>query len=123
MLSELDHIEMFAGDEVDYDEDSDECHPKDFKDQFQSDDAIFFVRDYMPIILTVGGQKWPSCVIEAAYPDRPKNYLELFRSIIVETWGEDVQESEDERPVGSVCGTKIERRVTTFWRPDREIDS
>jgi hypothetical protein len=119
-LPGLDYIDLFAGDEVDYDEDSDECHPRDFKDQFQSDGAIFFVRSYMPTILTVGSRKWPQCVIEPAYPDRPKNYAELVRSIVVEVWGGDFEESEDEKPVGSVYDTKIKRRVTTLWRPERE---
>ena len=115
-LSEQDSIDLFDGDEVEYDEDSDQCHPKDFKEQFESDDAIIFVRRYMPTILTVGSRKWPQCVIEPAYPDAPKNYEELVRSIVAEVWGKDFQESDNEKPVGSVDGTTINRSVTTLWR-------
>jgi hypothetical protein len=117
-LSELESIDLFEGDYVEYDEDTDQCHPKEFKEQFQSDDTIFFVRRPMPTVLTVGSQKWPQCVIELAYPTRPKSYEELVRNVVAAVWGKDFQESGDEKPVGSVDGTTINRDVTTLSRPE-----
>jgi Histidine kinase-, DNA gyrase B-, and HSP90-like ATPase len=119
-LSEKHSIDLFEGEEVEYDEDSDSCHPKDFKEHFESDDTIFFVRKYMPTILTVGIRKWPQCVVQPSYPDRPKNYEELVRNIIAEVWGKDFQEYEDEKLVGFVDGTPINRNVTTFSRSERD---
>lgn len=119
-LLELESIDVFSGDEVDYDEDSDECHPKDFKESFQNSGTIFFVRSHMPTILAVGSRKWPQCVIEPAYPNHPKNYEDIVRNIVAEAWGGDFQESENLKQVGSVDRTKIIRSVTTFQRPESD---
>lgn len=122
LLFEEESIMLFDGDDVDYDEDSDECHPKEFKEQFESDDSIIFVRRYMPTILTVGGRAWPESIVAVAYPDRPKTYQELIRNIIAEIWGENVDESDEEKQVGSVYSTKICREVTIVTRPEDEGD-
>ena len=119
LLADVESISLFEGDEVEYDEDSDDCHPKDFKSEFKCDESILFVRRYMPSILTVGGQEWPKCIIERTYPDRPKSFEELIRNVVAEVWGSDIDESEDQKQVGTVYREKIMRRVTTLWRPDR----
>lgn len=122
ILSEQDSVDVFAGDEVEYDEDSDECHPKEFKEQFESDESIFFVRRYMPTILNIGGQSWPQCVVEPAYPDRPKTFAEYFRKIVAEVWGEDFDEYDEEKSIGSVYSVKVTRRITILTRPQRGDD-
>jgi hypothetical protein len=115
-------IALFDGDEVEYDEDSDGCHPKEFKEQFDNDESILFVRKYIPNILTVGGLKWPQCIIDPVYPDRPKTYEELIRNIVAEVWGDDFNEAEEEKQVGSVYSVKITRQVTTLSRREVEAD-
>jgi hypothetical protein len=122
LLSEEQSIALFEGDEVDYDEDSDECHPKEFKEQFESDESIFFVRKYMPTILTVGSLKWPQCIIEPAFPNRPQSFEQLIRNIVTSVWGENVDESEEEKRVGSVYGTGISRQVTILTRYEEPSD-
>ena len=117
ILSEQDSIDVFEGDEVDYDEDADECHPKEFKEQFECDESIFFVRRYMPTVLTIGGQSWPQCVVGPVYPDRPKTFVENFRKVVAEMWGEGFDDDHDEKSVGSVYSAKITRRVMTLTRP------
>ena len=123
ILSEQDSIDLFESDEVEYDEDKDECHPKEFKEQFESDESIFFVRRYMPTVLTVGGQSWPQCVVGPVYPDRPKTFEEYFRKVVAEAWGEDFDEYDDKKSVGAVYNEKITRGVTTLTRPQRDETS
>jgi hypothetical protein len=117
ILSEQDSIDVFDGDEVEYDEDSDECHPKEFKEQFESNESIFFVRRYMPTVLTNAGQSWPQCVVGPVYPDLPKTFAEHFRKIVADVWGKDFDEYEDEKSVGSVYRVQVTRRVATLTRP------
>lgn len=117
-LSHLDSIDIFAGEEVEYDEDSDSCHPREFREQFECDKTIFLVRQSMPTVLTVGSRKWPQCVIEPAYPTRPKSYEAIVRSIVAEVWGKDFTKSDDEKRVGVVDGSPIERSVTTLFRQE-----
>lgn len=122
ILGEAESIILFEGDEVDYDEDADDCHPKEFKEQFESDESIFFVRKHMPTILKVGGLTWPECIIDQVYPDRPKTYEQLILSIVSDVWGENVDESEDNRPVGRVYNTRISRSITILTRQEEEDD-
>lgn len=123
ILSQEDSIDVFEGDDVDYDEDKDACHPREFKDQFESDESIFFVRRYMPTVLNIGGQSWPRSILEPVYPDRPQTFLDQFRNIVAEEWGEDIEEYDDEKVVGCVYQEKITRNVTTLVRPQRDETS
>jgi len=123
LLAEEESITLFDGDDVEYDEDSDECHPKEFKEQFEKDESILYVRKYSPSILTIGGQPWPKSIIEAAYAGRPQTFEELIRNIVAEVWGDDIEESEDEKQVGTVYSEKIKRQVTTLLRQNSENES
>ncbi len=116
LVADRDGIEVYVGDEVEYDEDADDCHPREFKECFRVDSSIILVRKYMPTSLTVGSQHWPQCVVEPAFPDRPRSYLELVRSIISKAWAGEVDESEMKAEVGTVRGESVRREILVFSR-------
>ncbi len=107
LLTREDSIDIFEADDVEYDEDKDACHPKEFKEEFENDQSIFFVRCYMPTILRIGDQSWPRSILESVYPDRPQTFLDQFRKVVAEVWGEGFDEYDDEKVVGSVDEEKI----------------
>jgi hypothetical protein len=72
-----------------------------------------FLCPAIPTIHPVGWQpKMAQMHHDAAYPDRPKTYKEIVRKIVEDVWGEDFDQSGEEKQVGSVGGTKIMREVT-----------
>ena len=121
LLREKEEIVMFEHDEVEYDEDADDCLPRDFKEKFEPDKELMFVSDFKLSILTIGNQAWPQMIFREDSSNAPKTYSELIRSVVRTVWGPDFDESTDIRLVGGVGGfAEIEREVTILTRPTHE---
>jgi len=113
MLRGLREFRVYWKEEVDYDEDEDSCHPKDFREDFEADSNIFFVSDFQPNIYSVGSRKWPQCLSSPA--DNRKLKLEdLVRSEIGNVWKGQFTEEISHEIVGSVGTADISRRITIF---------
>jgi hypothetical protein len=115
LLRDSDRIELFNGMEVEYDEDSDSCHPRDFKDNFRPDPEIFFVDSLPQPMATVHGQPWPKCVIG---DDNLFSYEDIFMQLVEEMWG-GIEEDADDDVVGTVdMHDEIKRPIVILRRPD-----
>lgn len=114
-LSEAESIVIFEDEDIEYDEDSDQCHPKNFREWFEPDENMFFLGKDAPTVLKIGTQSWPECIIGPAFPDRPKSLYEHFRKVMTEIWGEDTSEFDYRETVGFVDSVPIERLVTRIY--------
>jgi len=112
LLSDQDHAAVFEGAEVDYDEDKDSCHPRDFKDNFKPDPELFFLDNPPQPMATIDGKSWPSCIIEE---DQRLSYDDIFRGVLTEIWGDFEEYTEDDAVVGTVGNyDEIQREVSVF---------
>ncbi len=110
-IKKMDEFVFFNGEEVEYDEDVDDAHPRDFKQYFEPYEDIFFISEYSPSIIRINNQNWPMDVLD--WPSSlPKNFQDLIFGIIKEVWKEELYADSDERTVGEVEGEKIIREVT-----------
>ena len=105
--------------EFDYDEDQDDVHPRVFRDNFNISDDVALVLKYNGSILKVGNIKWPSSLF-GCHRVQHSNIEAYVRSMIVRLWGDNVDETEEERVVGTVDGTDIFRRLVVFRLLDDE---
>lgn len=100
-----------------YDEDEDDVHPKEFREHFKADDEIAVVLKHDGHILKAGSTSWPRSLT-----GQPKRGVSNVAAYVIEliraTWGDDVQEDEEERVIGNVNYSEISRRVTIFRVPE-----
>ena len=106
--------------EFNYDEDQDEVHPKDFRDDFNASEDVALVLKHDGSILKVGNSTWPGSLIKRHRPQN-SNVAAYVVDIIQRVWGENVDEDEEERVVGTVGGEDIWRRVAVFRVVDVEL--
>jgi hypothetical protein len=99
--------------EFDYDEDQDDIHPKAFRDDFNISDDVALVLKHDGSIMKMGNNSWPRFVTGTP-PRSDSNVATHAREMIRRVWGENVQEDEEERVVGKVGYSEINRRVTVF---------
>jgi len=109
-------VEVYMGDELDYDED-DDVRPKDFSADLVVSESLVFVPDRQPSILDLGSTKWPQCIPELYLLDRPKNCEEAFHLALKHAWAGDPEYDEDSRKVGTVHHEKIFRQVRIYTVP------
>jgi hypothetical protein len=101
--------------EVDYDEDRDDVHPKEFRQEFKQSDDVALVLKHDGGILRLTGYSWPRVLM--GLPDAAESRTAAFvRDAIAEVWSHEVSEDEDEREVGKVGSTEIIRNATVFTR-------
>jgi len=99
--------------EFDYDEDQDDVHPKEFRQDFRSSETIAIVLKHDGAILSGHNFRWPSSITGQPKPN-DSHVANHVRQLILSTWGEDLQEDEEDRAVGKVRYSSITRRVTVF---------
>ena len=99
--------------EIDYDENEDDVHPRDFRERFTVAEGIAVVLNHGGGILNIGNSGWPRSIT-----GRPKhsesNVSAYARAMIQGAWGENIEENEEDRVVGTVDGSDVIRLVTVF---------
>lgn len=103
--------------EFDYDEEQDDVHPREYNRDFSISDDIVVVPKYVGSILKIANSSWPRSLVgleETKY----SNLAAHIRAVISRTWGNNVDETEEVRVVGTAVGTEIEREVTVFRLAD-----
>lgn len=111
-LIDLEEIAVLLDDQIQYDEDLDDVHPKAFESSFEESDEMIFV----PTNLPGRGMKGylEQSIANPSTQGCPSNPPELFRKILRDVW-EDYEEDSENRIVGYVEGTDIFREVTVFY--------
>jgi hypothetical protein len=111
----------FVEGEIDYDEDEDDCHPREFRDSFQPSDSFYLIATSAPFLLDVAGRKWPNC-IRSLTCKAPRSPKEAFLRALADAWKcamGDLEEYWDTQyEVGEVEGIPITREVTLLRRED-----
>jgi hypothetical protein len=99
--------------EFDYDEEQDDVHPKEFREDFKGSEDVALVLKHDGGILRGGNNSWPRSVTgQTKWSD--SNVAAYARELIRRAWGDTLQEDEEERVVGKVRYSDINRRVTVF---------
>lgn len=113
-------MRFIVGD-IDYDENHDECHPREFRESFQASDSVYRVPREISGLVDIAGQHWPEC-IRLDTCAAPRSAKEAFFRAVAHAWEcavNDLEEwSEDEYEVGEVDGTPIIRDVNLLRRED-----
>jgi hypothetical protein len=117
LLVGLKQFKVYEGSEIDYDEDQDQCHPREFAKDFEVEPSIAFLYRMPGTILGVEGKNWPECILEQT---EKLTYETQLRRILTEIWGGYEDWSCDNVKVGTAGGWDIERTVTVYTRPDEE---
>jgi hypothetical protein len=119
-LSVAAEFAVYFDGELEYDEERDQVHPKEFREEFEQNKDIALVLRFDGSILRMGSQKWPKSLMgipRASY----SNIETLVRREIASAW-EGYQSCEEERVVGEVGDVDIRRKVTIFTPGDGAID-
>lgn len=109
-------VEVYMGDELEYDED-DDVRPKDFNADLEVSKTLILIPKRDPSILDVGGEKWPQCIPDIYLSGRPRTCESAFHGVLHRAWGGGEEYDEDSRPVGTVHETEIMRNVRLYVRP------
>ena len=117
LLSTVETITTYGGDSVDYDEDRDGCHPREFRDYFEPDEDLVFVGSTDLQIATINGKAWPASILD---PASLKSFQRVLRQAMEDAWGGVEEWSQDDFIVGFVSGDEIKRSVTIFTQPGVE---
>jgi len=117
LLLDLKQLIVYEGSEIEYDEDQDRCHPREFAKGFEVEPLIAFLCGMPGRILEVEGKNWPACILEQT---ASLTYETQLRCLLVRIWGGSEDWSCDNVKVGSAGGWDIERTVTVYTRPDEE---
>ena len=105
--------------EFDYDEEQDDVHPKDFREDFTVSEGIIVVLKHGGGILDVGNTGWPRSI--TGQPEQnDSNAAAYAREMIHRVWGENIQEEEEDRVVGTVRYSDINRQLIVFRVVDEE---
>ena len=112
-LIDLGEVAVLLDDQIRYDEDSDDVHPKKFESSFEESDEIIFV----PTNLRGLGinEYLDKNIINSSAQEYPSNLCKLFKKILRDIW-EHHEEYDENRIVGYVEDTDILRDVTIFLR-------
>lgn len=114
-LRSVNEIVFAHSNELDYDEDKDDVHPREFRDDFVSSDDVVTVLRHDGGILKVGRYSWPRSITgkaETSYSNAARYALK----VISDVWNKGFDEDEEERVVGKVGYTEIIRDVTVLKR-------
>ncbi len=113
VLDDLDEALVLFENEVRYDEDIDDVHPRSFTDSFKENEKVIFVPDDFPGTETLRSIE---SLFETCQAGNFKASLSaIFRSILEEAWGQ-VDKEDKYATVGTVYDTEIERDLTRFYR-------
>jgi hypothetical protein len=117
MLLSVDQLNVYDGEQIDYDEDQDRCHPRDFARDFEVESSIGFLCRMPGSILETEGKNWPACILDHV---PSLTYERQLLSIFEDAWGGCESWSCDGVKVGSVGSYDVERSVTVYTRPGAE---
>jgi hypothetical protein len=116
-ITGLDEFFLLEGD-VEYDEDVDEVHPRQFAQSFSFASDLLRVSKESPVMLRIGNIAWPQCLLESG---RPRTLLELVWKDVKAVWG-DFEVEETEMEVGEVEGEPIRRTAMRVIRSNQEVN-
>ena len=113
ILEELDEVIVYFENDVQYDEDEDEVHPKEFSQNFEEDDDVIFLPDDFPF----GGVRatFNEVFIENEDKVPGARLSDSFREVLSSVWSE-VEEEKTISVVGRVGSSEIVRSVTRFGK-------
>ena len=103
----------------DYDEEIDDVHPREFREEFDIHDDVAFVLRYSRNILKVGNSNWPRSLV-GGQRAKHSNVATYVKAILVSLWGDKVDETEEERIVGTVRGSEVVRTLSVFRQTDED---
>lgn len=115
-IRDASEVLVFEGRSIDFDEDLDDVHPRDFKNGFEQNPEIFLLSTFESPILKVGNKSWPECVAGLHLENRPRTYAEALQQAFLQGWGSIPESSDEMRTVGSVQSSDITRTVQVFSR-------
>jgi hypothetical protein len=107
LLAKRHSIYVFMNDEVSYDQDSDDVHPREFGEFFEDSKTTLFIPDF-------DLYEYPGPDSGLPYDGRT-DFEDVLIDVIAEEWGE-YRAEKVYHSVGKVLGTSIDRRVTKFSR-------
>jgi len=110
---------VFEGSDVDYDKDTDDCHPNDFEHNFEADPDLVFVSTFDPAILRAGNRIWPEIATEGER-EKGSPFWHLLNSIAEREFGESCLADVQERVVGHVDDVEIKSDVRVFYKAERD---
>ena len=113
VMGELDEVVVYFENEVQYDEDEDEVHPKEFSQNFEEDNDVIFLPDDFPL----GGVRSTLDDVFVENVDKAPDAClsDNFREVLLCVWSE-VEEEETSSIVGRVGSSEITRSVIRFRR-------
>lgn len=111
-------IYVYNEDEVTYDADYDDVHPREFESGFAESRTVLFV----PSDILELRENW-SRSLPVIEDDKPADFEDVLRLVLEETWGYYNEESWVHHAVGTVSGTKIMRDVSVFSRKKGNVNS
>ena len=109
-------VEIYLGEELEYDED-DDVRPKDFNADLVVSKKLVFVPRREPSILGFGGIQWPACLPNLYLPEQPKTCEAAVEAVLKRVWDKEPEYDEDKRVVGKVHDAEIIRQVRISVRP------
>jgi hypothetical protein len=116
-LVNIDQLMVYVGEQIDYDEDQDRCHPRDFSRDFEVESSIGFLCRMPGSILETDGKNWPACILDCV---PPLTYETRLLSLLEDAWGGCESWSCDGIKVGSVGSYDVERAITVYTRSGAE---
>jgi hypothetical protein len=119
LFSNEQEVVVFEGSDVDYDKDTDDCHPNDFEHNFEADPDLVFVSTFDPAILRAGNRIWPEIATEGER-EKGSPFWHLLNSIAEREFGENCLADVQERVVGHVDDVEIKSDVRVFYKAERD---
>jgi hypothetical protein len=116
LLRTVDEVAVYMGMELEYEED-DDVRPKDFEEDLSVSSELVFVPDRRLAILKLGGIFWPENLADLYTQDHLKTCEDAFHRSLERARGSVPDYDEDQRSVGKVHGTVIDRMVRVYARP------
>jgi hypothetical protein len=110
LLVSVDQLNVYEGEQIDYDEDQDRCHPRDFARNFEAESSIGFLCRMPGSILETEGKNWPACILDHV---PSLTYERQLLSVFEDVWGGCESWSGDGVKVGSVGSYDVERLSIT----------
>ena len=112
-LEELDEVAVVFENEIEYDEEIDEVHPREFSDWFEESKEVVFVPDDFPGTETSHSVEKLFAACQAGDPKAALS--SVFRKILDSVWVHPTEITEC-AIVGSVSHTEIKRDLTKFFK-------
>jgi len=117
LLAGLDQLTIYEGMRIEYDEDKDSCHPREFASDFDLEPSLAFLWSMPHRMLELEGKSWPECLLGQT---PQTTYETQLQGLLEQVWGDFEPRSCDKPKVGTAGRSDIERTVTVYTRPGVE---